>query len=250
MKVLIQVALCSTLFLGVAAAQHRGGGGGGGGSRGSMGGGSHIGGGSIGRGYGGGGVGSYGFRGGYGNSGSRGGYGNLGFRGGYGYGFRGYGFGYGYPYYGYGLGLGYGFGYPYYGYYGSYYDYPSYYPDTSYYSQPAYQPTQDANVIYAPAQPAAPMYANPGAPASRGYDQYGQQLQSSGGAYASGSPIYLIALKNHNIIAASSYSVNGGTLQYVTLDHAEKQVTLDELDRDLTQRLNRERHVPFQLPQQ
>ena len=82
----------------------------------------------------------------------------------------------------------------------------------------------------------------------RGYDQYGQQMQPAGNE--SSSPIYLIALKNHNIFAASSYSVNGGTLNYVTLEHAEKQVQLDEIDRDMTMRLNGERHVPFQLPSQ
>jgi hypothetical protein len=212
-----------------------------------MGGGSSYrgGGGLVGGGYRGGGGVVGGYRGGYG------GYGGYGFRGGF---YGGYGFGLG-------LGFGYGYGYPYYGYYSGYdygYPYSSYYPDTSYgYQQPAYQPayqagyqsgypSQNVNVVYPPSQPA---YADRATPVMREYDQYGQQVQGPG-VNATSSPIYLIALKNHNIVAASSYTVNGPNLQYVTIDHAEKQVALSEIDPDLSMRLNRERHVAFQLPAQ
>jgi hypothetical protein len=228
MKVLLQLAVCSTLLVGGAVAQHRGGGGGGG-SRGSSGGFSRGGGGF------GGGV-SSGFRG--------GGFSN-GFRGGVGFN-RCCGFGLGWPYYGYGLGYGYA---PYYGYSG-YYDSPySYYPD-AYSSYPAYQQSPNVTVVYPQTQPAGATYNDRATPVMREYDQYGQQLRPAGGGNASSSPIYLIALKNHNIVAASSYSVNGGTLDYVTLEHAAKQVQLDEIDRDMTARLNGERHVAFQLPSQ
>jgi hypothetical protein len=152
------------------------------------------------------------------------------------------GLGLGYwPYYGY----GYGYGYPYYGSYG----YPySYYPDSGY-SYPAYQPS--TTVVYPPSQP-APDYSYSGSysgratPAVPEYDGYGQQARGN----ESSSPIYLVAMKNHNIYAAASYSVDGSTLHYVTLDHAEKQLPLADIDRDMTMRLNRERHVPFQLPAQ
>jgi hypothetical protein len=234
MKVLLRLAVCSTLLVGGAVAQHRGGGGGGGGSRGSSGGFSH--GGSIGS------VGHGGFGGGFSN-GFRGGFSN-GFRGGFG--FDRFCCGFGYPYYGYGLGLGY---WPYYG-YGDYYNYPpAYYPD-AYNSYPAYQPSPNMTVVYPQTQQAGPAYADRATPVMRDYDQYGQQLRPAGSGNGSGSPIYLIALKNHNIYAASSYSVDGGTLHYVTLEHAEKQVQLDEIDRDMTVRLNGERHVAFQLPSQ
>jgi hypothetical protein len=235
MKVLLQLAVCSTLLVGGAVAQHRGGGGGGGGSRGSAGGFSRGGGfgGGVSSGFRGGGVVSNGFRGGFGG----------------GFGFNRFccGFGFGWPYYGYGLGLGYGYG-PYYGYSG-YYDPYSYYPDGSA-SYPAYQPSPNVTMVYPQAQPAGPAYAERANPVMREYDQYGQQLRPAGGGNGSSSPIYLIALKNHNIFAASSYSVNGGTLNYVTLEHAEKQVQLDDIDRDMTLRLNGERHVAFQLPTQ
>jgi hypothetical protein len=44
--------------------------------------------------------------------------------------------------------------------------------------------------------------------------------------------------------------VNGNTLHYVTLEHLEKQAPLDSVDRALSDRLNRERRVPFTLPMQ
>jgi hypothetical protein len=252
MKVLLNLAVCSTLLVGGAVAQHRGGGGGGGGSRGSAGGFSRGGGmASVGHGGFGGGA-SSGFRGGGFSNGFRGGFSN-GFRGGFGYnrfccGYGyGFGLGIGWPYYGYGYGLGYGYS-PYYG-YSDYYDYPSYYPD-SYGSYPAYQPSSNVTVVYPPSQPANTAYANRANPVMREYDQYGQQLRPAGSGNGSSSPIYLIALKNHNIYAASSYSVNGSSLNYVTLEHAEKQVPLDDIDRDMTLRLNGERHVAFQLPSQ
>ena len=193
---------------------------------------------SVGHGGFGGGAVSGGFRGGGFSNGFRGGVGFNRFYGGY------YG-GYGWPYYG----LGLGYGWPYYGYSG-YYDYPySSYPD-AYSSYPAYQPSPNVTVVYPQTQPEGPAYANRATPVMREYDQYGQQLRPAGAGNASGSPIYLIALKNHNIFAAASYSVDGATLHYVTLEHAEKQVQLDEVDRDMTQRLNGERHVAFQLPSQ
>jgi hypothetical protein len=37
---------------------------------------------------------------------------------------------------------------------------------------------------------------------------------------------------------------------YITLQHEEKKVPLDMVDRNVTVQLNRERHVPFTLPTQ
>jgi hypothetical protein len=57
-------------------------------------------------------------------------------------------------------------------------------------------------------------------------------------------------MKSGNIYAASSYAVKGATLDYVTIDHVDKQVPLADIDRAMSMRLNRERHVAFQLPAQ
>jgi len=109
-------------------------------------------------------------------------------------------------------------------------------------------------VVYAPpSQPARNTYAAPSQ--GGGYDQYGQATGYRPAAPAaspsngqSRSPVYLIAFRDHTIRAAESYSVNGGTLRYVTLEHEEKQAPLDTVDRALSQQLNRERQVAFALP--
>jgi hypothetical protein len=64
--------------------------------------------------------------------------------------------------------------------------------------------------------------------------------------------IYLIALKDSSIHSAIGYWVEDGTLHYVTPQGTANRVTLDRVDKDLTDQLNRERHVDFTLnkPQQ
>jgi hypothetical protein len=210
--------------------------------------------GSVASGYHGGSIGSA-YRGGYASGVGRGygyGYGGRGYGRGYGYGYRG---GY-WPYYGWGypwFGFGYSYWPSYYGYYNGYpYDYYS--PDT--YSDPGYAYTPGPSMAYAPAQAdpypqAAPAGAYAGAahPVTRSYDQYGQEVNTGGGA-SNSSPIYLFALKDGAIQAAASYSITGQTLHYVTMDHQEKEVALGSIDRALTQQLNHERRVPLTLPQQ
>lgn len=156
---------------------------------------------------------------------------------GFGFGFGGFGYPgfYGYPYY------PYDYGYPAYG-----SGYPAY--DTGYGSSP------NVTVVY-PQQSQAPsstVVVQPATPVTRSYDEYGQEFGSSAGpaSAASGSPLYLVAFKDHVIRAAAAYWVDGRTLHYVTAQHEEKQAPLDSIDRDFSVQLNRERHVAFQLPPQ
>ena len=137
------------------------------------------------------------------------------------------------------------------GYYGGYYDPYWYsssdaYPDYGYNSGSDYgYPTDQAppviiNQDFAPAPAPAPMLreygpaAPPAAPATtqHKYDQ----------------PLYLIAFNAGNIRAVLAYWVDGASLHYVTMDHAQKQVPLASIDRRLSERLNGERNVNFQLP--
>src|SRR5262249_58782452 len=108
------------------------------------------------------------------------------------------------------------------------------------YSQP------NVTVVYPPQQ-AAPMYMpeQPAHPVTREYDQYGQEVKRD----ANAAPIYLLAFKDKVIRAATAYWVDGKTLHYVTYEREQKQTPLDAIDRDLTMRLNVERHVEIQLPQ-
>ena len=62
-------------------------------------------------------------------------------------------------------------------------------------------------------------------------------------------PLYLVAFKDGVIRAVLAYWVEGATLHYVTMDHEQKQVSLSSVDRELSNRLNRERNVEFRLPQ-
>jgi hypothetical protein len=55
-------------------------------------------------------------------------------------------------------------------------------------------------------------------------------------------------LKNNNILAAFTYWTEKGDLHYVNLDHQMKQIPLSSIDRELTDRLNRERNLNVRLP--
>lgn len=59
---------------------------------------------------------------------------------------------------------------------------------------------------------------------------------------------FLIAMKDHTIYAAIAYWLDKGTLNYVDRQGAQHQVALDQVDRDFSAQLNRERHVDFGLP--
>jgi hypothetical protein len=61
--------------------------------------------------------------------------------------------------------------------------------------------------------------------------------------------IYLIALRDHTIVQALGYWMEGSTLHYVSAEHTLNQLSIDLVDRDLSQRLNDERSVDFRLPQ-
>lgn len=236
MRTILRVALSFSLITGLSMAQHGGGfrGGGGGFAHGGIGGGGFRGG--IGVGHGGfiGG----GFRTGLAVSGFHGGFG--GFNGGFygrGFGYHpAYGYGYSWPYLYSGFGLGYS-------YWPGYYGYPNGYSYPPYYSSPS----PNVTVVYPQsAQPAQAASAERATPAIHSYDEYGQEVKQS--PSSDGSPIYLIASRDHVIRAAVAYWVAGSMLHYVTLQHEEKELSLDSVDRDLSARLNRERHVPFSLP--
>jgi len=60
--------------------------------------------------------------------------------------------------------------------------------------------------------------------------------------------LYLIAFKDHSIVQALGYWMEGSTLHYVSVEHTLNQASIDLIDRDLSQRLNDERGVEFRLP--
>ena len=60
--------------------------------------------------------------------------------------------------------------------------------------------------------------------------------------------VYLIAFRDHSIVQALGYWMEGNTLHYVSMEHSLNQASLDLIDRALSQRLNDERGVEFRLP--
>jgi hypothetical protein len=59
---------------------------------------------------------------------------------------------------------------------------------------------------------------------------------------------YLIAFKDHTIYAATAYWVDGDTLHYFTAGNTHNQASLALVDREFTERLNKEAGVEVKLP--
>ena len=59
--------------------------------------------------------------------------------------------------------------------------------------------------------------------------------------------IYLIAMKDHTIMPALGYWVQGDTLSYITSQGTKNSISLTLVDRDFSNQLNDERHVEFTL---
>jgi hypothetical protein len=99
---------------------------------------------------------------------------------------------------------------------------------------------QDSPNVYSYVQ--APDYSPPAAPVLREY----VSPPSPQGSYE--QPLYLMAFQDGSIRAVLAYWVEGTGVHYITMDHEQKQATLASVDRALSERLNRERNVPFRLP--
>ncbi|BDC51566.1 hypothetical protein F183_A38810 [Bryobacterales bacterium F-183] len=61
--------------------------------------------------------------------------------------------------------------------------------------------------------------------------------------------IFLIAMKDGNIMPALSYWVEDDTLNYITRDSDHNRVSLDRVDRSFSMRLNEERGLEFRIPE-
>jgi hypothetical protein len=100
-------------------------------------------------------------------------------------------------------------------------------------TQPAQPPDQSSGMKLYQAPPSHP-YA----------DAAAQRAVGSGDQ----PTIYLIALRDHTIVQALGYWMEGSTLHYVSAEHTLNQLSIDLVDRDLSQRLNDERGLDFRLP--
>jgi hypothetical protein len=154
---------------------------------------------------------------------------------------------YAYPIYVGGYGYGYGYGY---------------WPDTGYapdgYAPDAgsYAPSQaqqpNVIVIYPQTPPAAPQNGpEPDAEASAppaGYTVPAAPQSEQRSVSILDPSHYLIAFKDHTIYSAVAYWVEGDTLHYFTSGNTHNQVSMELVDRALTDRLNKESGVEMHLP--
>ena len=129
--------------------------------------------------------------------------------------------------------------------------YPVFYGSysTNAYDAAAYAPVE---YLSAPAPPSVVInqtFVN-GAPQSQAPEETtGLKLYSATppAAGADQPTLYLIAFKDHNIVPALAYWLEGKTLNYISVEHSANQVSLDLVDREMSQQLNDERKVDFRL---
>ena len=116
-------------------------------------------------------------------------------------------------------------------------------------SDPA--PTNNITVIMPPQQPVTPVvinynYGTAPPPAPNQAVEREQSVASDDNT--SDASHYLIAFKDHTIYAATAYWVDGDTLHYFTAGNVHNQASLGLVDRDFTERLNREAGLDVKLP--
>jgi len=125
-----------------------------------------------------------------------------------------------------------------------------------------YEPAQPSITIVAPPQqPAAPVTINQyfGGEAARSASagplaerETVRTYQAPARAPAEEpveSVLFLIALKDSSVYSAVAYWIEGDALHYITPQGKHNQVSLELVDRALSEKLNRGRKVEFRLPE-
>ncbi len=63
-----------------------------------------------------------------------------------------------------------------------------------------------------------------------------------------GNNYFLIEFKDHTIVAATAYKVEGDQLHWITREGQEKQAPVSSVDITDSQKLNHDRNVDFKIP--
>jgi len=128
-------------------------------------------------------------------------------------------------------------------------------PDDSAAAALASAPAQtNVTVVMPPQQPVTPVvinynYGSAPPPSGAGPDQPANRAQAATDEDNTSEPShYLIAFKDHTIYAAAAYWVDGDTLHYFTAGNVHNQASLALVDRDFTERLNKEAGLDVKLP--
>jgi hypothetical protein len=128
---------------------------------------------------------------------------------------------------------------------------------------PPQQPQQpNVTVVFPPQQQQPPQQANPVMiqPGPDGqYTSTGQRPGPGATIYdapqgqgpadpSSDAPRFLLAFKDRTIYSVIAYWTDGDTLHYFTPGNVHNQASMSLIDRELTERLNRELGIDFKLP--
>lgn len=145
------------------------------------------------------------------------------------------------PVYG-GVGYGYGYGYD------QFYATPTAMPVEP---VPAQPPVVIINQAYQPdtIHPQVREYTNLPAPQPPPQESTLKVYQNAPRPQDDKPTIFLIAMKDGNIMPALSYWVEDETLNYITRDSDHNRVSLDRVDRAFSMRLNEERGLEFRIPE-
>ncbi len=136
-----------------------------------------------------------------------------------------------------------------YGNFGGYYQEPA--PNVTVIAPPQMYGSQ----MYNPA-PAAPVvinqyFSNAPSPRQNANAELGRMYEAPRNAVVESTSnaqrSFLVAFKDHAVYSAMAYWVEGDTLHYVTPNGVHNQASLDLIDREFTDKLNRERNVEFKL---
>ena len=122
-----------------------------------------------------------------------------------------------------------------------------------------YDPSASVTVISPPQQPSAPVTINQyflgesareavRAPVERETVQTYQAPARPPAEAPSESVMFLIALRDSSVYSAVAYWIEGDTLHYITPQGKHNQVSLELVDRTLSEKLNQGRRVEFRLP--
>jgi hypothetical protein len=129
-----------------------------------------------------------------------------------------------------------------------------------YYGDLMYQQPQQPNVtvVYPPPTPPVVINQSFGGQVPAPPPEQGEAGQTSFQVYRAPSretaaenptsEYYLIAFNDHSIYSAVAFYVDGDTLHYFTQGNVHNQVSLSLVDRELTERLNKDRNVSLKLP--
>lgn len=135
---------------------------------------------------------------------------------------------------------------------GGYYPTPYLTPaDNSTGPQSAGPAPSNVTVVMPPQQqPVTPVVINYnyGTPPPSGPDQQPTSRDQVTSSDDGNSQHYLIAFKDHTIYAATAYWVDGDTLHYFTAGNVHNQASVALVDRDFTERLNREAGLEVKIP--